>query len=103
MDYYIFPVVYLLLVSFALFEFFSESLYVYACLHTKATKEEEAEEDDEIDGYPSYREDEDGDGSDKEMGNGWLLDLYCQYTFHLIMKGFFFKKNKGSLKSVEKS
>ena len=32
------------------FKFLHESLYVYARLHTIATKEEEVEEDDEIDG-----------------------------------------------------
>ena len=41
------------------FDFLPESVYVYACcvsyarLHTEAAKEEEVEEDDEIDGYPS--------------------------------------------------
>ena len=37
---------------FAWFGFLPESLYVYACLHTEVAKEEKAEEDDEMDGYP---------------------------------------------------
>ena len=57
--WFYFLLVYLLLVSFARFGLLTDqSFYVYACLHTG---------DEEMDDYPSNEDDDNGDGSDKEM------------------------------------
>lgn len=43
------------------------SFLVYS-IWAEAAKEEEAEEDDDMDGFQTDEDDIDGDGSDKEMG-----------------------------------